>query len=130
MPPVEPPVDKPTSTDTAPPPGPEQAQPKPPLKERLKVLMTEYGFLAVVVYLSTSVVSMTVFTIALQTADLKALGERFGVSLEGTSGLLGTLGAAWVLTKIIQVPRIFATLALTPLIGRIPFVARQLKRLD
>lgn len=128
MPPVDPPVEKPTSTDTAPPQAPAQA--KPPLKERLKVLMTEYGFLAVLIYLSTSVVSMTVFTVLLQSMDLKALGDRFGVQLEGTSGLLGTLGAAWVLTKIIQVPRIFATLALTPLIGRIPFVARQLKRLD
>lgn len=130
MPPVDPPVEKPTSTDTAPTQGPAQAQTKPPLKERLKVLMTEYGFLAVLVYLSTSVVSITVFTVLIQTADLKALGDRFGVQLEGTSGLLGTLGAAWVLTKLIQVPRIFATLALTPLIGRIPFVARQLKRLE
>ena len=40
MPPVEPPVEKPTSTDTASPQGPSQAQTKPPLKERLKVLMT------------------------------------------------------------------------------------------
>lgn len=128
MPPVDPPVEKPTSTDTAPTQGPAQTQ--PPLKERLKVLMTEYGFLAVLVYLSTSVVSITVFTVLIQTADLKALGDRFGVQLKGTSGLLGTLGAAWVLTKLIQVPRIFATLALTPLIGRIPFVARQLKRLE
>jgi hypothetical protein len=130
MPPVDPPVEKPTSTDTAPTQDPAQTQTKPPLRERLKVLMTEYGFLAVLIYLSTSVVSMTVFTVLIQSADLKALGDRFGVQLEGTSGLLGTLGAAWVLTKIIQVPRIFATLALTPLIGRIPFVARQLKRLE
>lgn len=124
MAPVEPPVEKPTSTDTAPP------QARPPLKERLKTLMAEYGFLALLVYLSTSVLSMTGFTIAILSLDLKALGDRFGVQLEGTSGLLGTLGAAWVLTKVIQVPRILATLALTPLIGRIPFVARLLQRLE
>jgi hypothetical protein len=124
MAPVEPPVEKPTSTDTVPP------QTKTPLKERLKTLMTEYGFLAILVYLSTSVLSMTGFTIAILSLDLKALGERFGVQLEGTSGLLGTLGAAWVLTKVIQVPRILLTLALTPLIGRIPFVARLLKRFE
>jgi hypothetical protein len=35
-----------------------------------------------------------------------------------------------VLTKVIQVPRILVTLALTPLIGRIPFVARLLKRFE
>lgn len=124
MAPVEPPVEKPTSTDTVP------SQTRPPLKERLKTLMTEYGFLAILVYLSTSVLSMTGFTIAILSLDLKALGERFGVQLEGTSGLLGTLGAAWVLTKVIQVPRILVTLALTPLIGRIPFVARLLKRFE
>jgi len=130
MPPVDPPVEKPTSTDTAKPQGLDEARPKPPLKERLKVLMTEYGFLAIVVYLSTSVLSMTVFTVLILSADLQALGARFGVELAGTSGLLGTLGAAWVLTKIIQVPRMIATLALTPIIGRIPFVARQLRRLE
>jgi hypothetical protein len=124
MAPVDPPVEKPTSTDTVPP------QTRPPLKERLKTLMTEYGFLAILVYLSTSVLSMTGFTIAILSLDLKALGERFGVQLEGTSGLVGTLGAAWVLTKVIQVPRILLTLALTPLIARIPFVARLLKRFE
>jgi hypothetical protein len=98
------------------------------LKERLKALMTEYGFLAILVYLSTSVVSITVFTIAILSLDLKTLGDRFGVSLEGTTGLFGTLGAAWVLTKVIQVPRMLATLALTPIVARIPFVARLLQR--
>jgi Protein of unknown function (DUF1279) len=124
MAPVDPSVEKPTSTDTAPP------RARPPLKERLKTLMTEYGFLAIVVYLSTSVLSMTGFTIAILSLDLKALGERFGVPLEGTRGLLGTLGAAWVLTKVIQVPRILLTLALTPIIARIPFVARLLQRFE
>lgn len=124
MAPVDPPVEKPTSTDTAPP------RARPPLKERLKTLMTEYGFLALLVYLSTSVLSMTGFTIAILSLDLKALGDRFGVQLDGTGGMLGTLGAAWVLTKAIQVPRIFLTLALTPLIARIPFVARLLQRLE
>jgi hypothetical protein len=124
MTPVDPPVEKPTSSDTVP------SQTRPPMKERLKTLMTEYGFLAIAVYLSTSVLSMTGFTIAILSLDLKTLGERFGVQLEGTSGLLGTLGAAWVLTKVIQVPRILITLALTPLIARIPFVARLLKRFE
>jgi hypothetical protein len=92
--------------------------------------MTEYGFLALLVYLSTSVLSMTGFTIAILSLDLKTLGERFGVQLEGTTGLMGTLGAAWVLTKVIQVPRILVTLALTPIVARIPFVARLLQRFE
>jgi hypothetical protein len=124
MPPVEPSVEKPTSTDTVPP----VATTKPPLKERLKTLMVEYGILAVAIYLSTLVVSMTVFTIAILSLDLKALGDRFGVSLDGTGGLLGTLTAAYVLSKVISVPRMFATLALTPIIARIPFVNRLLRR--
>src|SRR4051794_17397479 len=107
MSPVDPPVQKPTSTDTA----PVQATAKLPLKERLRVLMTEYGILALLVYLSTSVVGMVGFTLAILALDLKTLGERFGVQLEGTRGILGTLGAAWVLIKVIEVPRILFTLA-------------------
>jgi hypothetical protein len=127
MPLVEPPVQKPTSTDTAPP----SAVARPSVKERFTRLMKDFGPVALVVYLSTSVLSMTVFSIIIQVGfDLKALGERFGVQLDGASGLMGTLGAAWVLTKVIQVPRIFATLALTPIVGRIPVVTRLLRRLQ
>ncbi|HYI01182.1 MAG TPA: DUF1279 domain-containing protein [Hyalangium sp.] len=120
-------MQKPTSTDTASPP----AADRPSVKERFKRLMKDYGPVALLVYLSTFLVSMTVFTIVIQVGfDLKALGERFGVQLDGTSGLMGTLGAAWVLSKVIQVPRIFATLALTPIVGRIPVVTRLLRRLQ
>jgi hypothetical protein len=125
MPPVEPPMQKPTSTDTAPP----STVARPSVKERFTRLMKDYGPVALLVYLSTFVLSMVVFSIIIQVGfDLKALGERFGVQLDGASSLMGTLAAAWVLTKVIQVPRIFATLALTPIVGRIPFVTRLLRR--
>jgi hypothetical protein len=125
MPPVEPPVEKPTSTDTA----PAQAATKPSLKERFTTLFNDYGSVAIGVYFTIFALSIAVFAIALRTGlDLKALSERLGVQLEGAGGTAGTLFAAWVLTKAIQVPRIFATLVLTPLVGRLPFVARLLHR--
>jgi hypothetical protein len=124
MPPVEPPVQKPTSTDTVP------ATPaKSSLKVRFKTLFNEYGPLALLIYLSTSVLSIAGFMVAIRAGvDLQALSERFGVQLGGTGGLIATFGAAWVFMKALTVPRLFATLLLTPIVGRIPFVARFLRR--
>jgi hypothetical protein len=123
MEPVDPLV-KPTSTDTT----PSQASAKPSVKERFSVLLKEYGFLTIAVYLSTSVVSMAVFSIAIQTGLGEALSKRYDVDLSGAGGLGATLFAAWVMTKATQIPRLFATLALTPVVARIPVVARALQR--
>ncbi|WP_224240121.1 FAM210A/B-like domain-containing protein [Hyalangium gracile] len=123
MAPVEPSVDKPTSTDTA----PAQATAKPSVKERFTVLFREYGPLAIGVYLAIFALSVAGFAVALSAGvDLQTLGQRVGVQLDGAGGTAGTLFIAWVLTKALQVPRIFATLVLTPLVGRIPFIARRL----
>jgi Protein of unknown function (DUF1279) len=125
MPPVEPPVDKPTSTDTA----PAQASAKPSLKERFTTLFNEYGPVAILVYFSIFGLCIAGFAIALRSGlDTQAISQKLGVQLEGAGGTAGTLFAAWLLTKALQVPRIFATLVLTPLVGRIPFVARRLHR--
>ena len=123
MEPVDPRV-KPTSTDTPPPAAPT----KPSVKERYSVLIKEYGFLGITVYLSTSVVSIVVFSIAIKAGLGDALAQRFGVEFSGAGSLGATLFAAWVMTKAIQIPRIFATLALTPVVARIPAVARALQR--
>ncbi|HEX8705789.1 MAG TPA: DUF1279 domain-containing protein [Myxococcaceae bacterium] len=123
MEPVDPRV-KPTSTDTPPP----QAPAKPSVKERFSVLMKEYGFVAICVYLSTSLVSMVVFTLVITAGLGDALAQRYNVDLSGGGGLGATLFAAWLMTKAIQIPRIFATLALTPVVARIPPVARALQR--
>ncbi|MFL5348479.1 MAG: FAM210A/B-like domain-containing protein [Hyalangium sp.] len=116
-------MEKTTSTDTA----PSQAVAKPSLKARFTTLFNDYGAVAIGVYFAIFALCIAGFAIALRTGlDTQALGERLGVHLDGAGGTAGTLFAAWLLTKAIQVPRIFATLVLTPLVGRLPFIARLL----
>jgi hypothetical protein len=115
---------KPTSTDTA----PTQAPAKPSVKERFSVLLKDYGPVAFGVYFSLFLLCILAFSVAIPAGLGDALAQRFGVQLQGAGGLGATLFGAWVVTKAIQIPRIFATLALTPLVGRIPFVARFVRR--
>ncbi len=77
------------------------------MKEKLQKLMAEYGRIAIAVYLSTFVVTMMGFSIAITQ----------GFEVEGGSSTAGTLGAAWIATKLTQPIRIGVTLALTPVIG-------------
>jgi hypothetical protein len=102
MEPVEPGV-KDTSTQT-----PTPAAAKPPLKERFKALMEDYGPVAFAVYFAIFFLCIAGFAVAF----------RMGFQMEGVGGTAGTLGAAWLATKVIQPIRILATLALTPLVGR------------
>lgn len=102
---------------------------KPPLKDRFALLLKEYGSLALIIYFALFLLSVAGFAIAIQAGLSEPLARRFDVSLEGAGGQAGTLFAAWALTKVIQLPRILATLVLTPLIGRIPPVRRLLERL-
>lgn len=81
----------------------------PPLKDRLKHLMVEYGSLAIWIYFAIFVVVLVGFAIAI----------RAGVKVESTAGTAGVWGAAWVSTKLTQPLRILATLALTPFVVRI-----------
>lgn len=111
----------PTPAATAPAAG------KPSFKDRLVTLVQAYGTLAVLVYLGLFLLSVAAFSVAIQ-VGLRDVVERLGVSLEGAGGLGGTLLVAWAATKAIQVPRILATLALTPAVARLPWVARWLAR--
>ena len=79
------------------------------MKEKLQKLMAEYGRVALVVYLSTFVISMVGFSFAIMQ----------GFEVEGASSTAGTLGAAWVATKLTQPIRIGVTVLLTPIIGNI-----------
>lgn len=82
---------------------------KPPLQERLKTLLEEYGKVAVVIYFAIFGAVLGGFAIAI----------RLGVEIESAAGTAGTLGAAWVATKLTQPLRILATLVLTPLVGKL-----------
>lgn len=80
---------------------------KLPLSERLKALFAEYGQLAIVIYFVIFALTLAGFALAI----------RFGVQIEGTAGAAGTLGAAWLATKVTQPLRIAGTLALTPVVA-------------
>lgn len=82
---------------------------KPPLKQRLKKLMEQYGRVAVYTYLTLSLSAIIGFSIAI------GLGMDAGT----TGGVLGAIGAGWVAAKATMPLRILATLGLTPLIANL-----------
>ena len=86
----------------------------PPLKDRLKHLMVEYGSLAIWVYFAIFLLVLVGFAVAI----------RSGMKVESAVGTAGVWGAAWVSTKLTQPLRILATLVLTPFVMR---VARRIK---
>lgn len=79
------------------------------MKKTLKEILTEYGAIAVVVYL-------TLFAIVLITSYLAI---RSGWKTTSTAGSAGTWAAAYIVTKITQPLRIAATVILSAFIGRL-----------
>jgi hypothetical protein len=88
---------------------------KPPLKQRLKKLMEQYGKVALYTYLTLSLSAIAGFSIAI----------GMGMEADTTGGVLGAIGAGWVAAKATMPLRILATLALTPLIANL--IARRRK---
>ena len=82
---------------------------RPSLKARFDELLRVYGPIAFVTYLALFAATLAGFVIAI----------RMGVAVEGATAGAGTLLAAWLATKATQPVRILATLALTPLFGRL-----------
>ena len=80
-----------------------------PLGERLKQLLADYGPVALGVYVAIFGLVLVGFMVAISA----------GYDPEGVAGSAGLLGAAWVATKLTQPLRILATLALTPVVGRL-----------
>ena len=78
-------------------------------RQRLKVLLAEYGRLALYTYLVLFVLVLLGF----------AGGIHLGVCTESTAGKAGLWGAAWLATKVTQPLRILATVALTPLVAQV-----------
>lgn len=83
-------------------------EPRPPLKERLKRLLEEWGKIAVITYFTIFAAVFAGFAIAI----------HLGVHVESNAGTAGTIGAAYVATKLTQPLRILVTLLLTPIIGK------------
>lgn len=79
------------------------------MRSSIKDLLAEYGRVALWVY-------FVIFAVVL-TGSWMAIA--MGWQPEGVAGGMGTLGAAWVATKLTQPLRIGATLVLTPLVAKV-----------
>jgi hypothetical protein len=79
-------------------------------REKLKLLLQEYGRIVLWVYL--------VIWLAVLAGFALAISAGFNVKSVSASGL-GVLGAAWLATKLTQPLRIAGTLALTPVIAAV-----------
>jgi hypothetical protein len=79
------------------------------LRKTLKEVITEYGTTALVLYL-------VIFALVL---GASYLAISVGWAPEGAAGKTGTFAAAYIVTKLTQVFRIAATVALTPLVARL-----------
>lgn len=91
----------------------QESSAKPSLKTRLTVLLEEYGKIAVAIYFGIFALVLGAFVVAIQ----------LGFEVRSAHATAGTLGAAWIATKLTQPLRIVATLVLTPIVGR--FVKRE-----
>jgi hypothetical protein len=80
-----------------------------PLKERLKKQFTEYPRIAIITYLTLSILSIVAFSIAI----------GMGAQPSTATGTLGVIGAGWVASKALMPLRILATLGLTPMIAAV-----------
>lgn len=79
------------------------------MKKTLKEILTEYGAIAVVVYL-------VLFTVVLIGSYFAI---RFGWKTTSSAGTAGAWTAAYIVTKITQPLRIGATVVLSAFIGRV-----------
>jgi hypothetical protein len=82
---------------------------KKSMKEKLTALLAEYGKVAIYLYFAIFALVFAGFTIAIAA----------GVDVESAAGGAGLVGAAWLATKLTQPLRILATLALTPIVGKL-----------
>jgi hypothetical protein len=80
----------------------------PSMRKTTKELLSEYGAVALVVYLSIFALVLAGFWAAI----------RLGWRTDSAAGTMGTLAAAYVATKVTQPLRIGATLVLTPLLAK------------
>lgn len=78
------------------------------MKAKLEALITQYGATALVVYLSTSLVTFVGAIVAIQS----------GFQVEGAAEGAGLFAAAWVVVKLTQPIRVPFTLVATPFVAR------------
>jgi hypothetical protein len=86
--------------------GRDATAPAEPPKGRVQKLFADLGKIGIITY----------FVIFLGTWAAFAIAISSGFEVEGAAGSAGTIGAAWVATKVTQPIRIGATIVLAPLI--------------
>jgi hypothetical protein len=117
MPPVEPDV-KPSVSDTTPPASATAKAAKPTLAERFKALILDYGPVALALHFLMFGLTVAGFYVAIQ----------LGFQVDSTGGKASALGAAYVAAQLTKPVRWIALFVLTPLVARIPPVARFIER--
>lgn len=85
------------------------------LKQRLAAHYDEYGHVAIVTYVTLSLLTIIGFSVAIGA----------GTSPESTAGVFGVVVAGWAAAKVTLPIRILITLALTPVVAT---VVKQLRR--
>lgn len=86
----------------------EASKPKSSVRQRLERLFADYGSIAIATY----------FGIFFMTWGGFASAIALGIDVDGAAVGAGTIGAAWLATKVTQPVRIGATVLLTPLVAR------------
>jgi hypothetical protein len=79
------------------------------VRKSFKDVLTEYGTIGLLVYL-------TIFVVVLFGAWLAI---RFGWQSQSVAANMGTVAAAYVVTKVAQPARIASTVLLTPIVARL-----------
>ena len=79
------------------------------MRQKLKLLLEEYGRIAIVTYFVIFGLTLAGFAIAIS----------YGLQVESAKGGAGLLVASWVATKLTQPLRIAGTLALTPVVAAV-----------
>lgn len=82
--------------------------PRSSVRRRLEQLFADYGAMAIVTYFGIFFLTWAGFAGAIV----------MGVDVEGAAAGVGTIGAAWLATKVTQPLRIGATVVLTPVAAR------------
>ena len=88
---------------------------KPTLKQRLSVLFSGYGRIAIITYFAISILTIVGFSIAF----------AVGVAPSSATGVLGVIAAGWVAAKATLPLRVLITLGLTP---GVAYVVRRRRR--
>ncbi len=89
---------------------PESRKPaKVPITERLQALMVEYGSVALWVYFGIFALTLGGFALAIS----------LGFHAKSSTMTVGTWGAAYLATKLLQPLRILGTLVLTPVVMKV-----------